>query len=34
VNGLVCWGHNTTGQVGDGSTDERYRPTPVLQSDY
>lgn len=26
---VACWGHNDDGQLGDGTTDRRPRPTPV-----
>jgi alpha-tubulin suppressor-like RCC1 family protein len=25
-----CWGHNRFGNLGDGTTDDRYVPTPVI----
>ena len=28
-NSVYCWGDNGTGQVGDGTTDPRYRPVQV-----
>ena len=27
---VVCWGANKSGQLGDGSSDDRSRPTPVV----
>lgn len=27
---LVCWGYNESGQLGDGTTDHRVTPAPVL----
>jgi alpha-tubulin suppressor-like RCC1 family protein len=29
AGGLLCWGKNEEGQVGDGSTVERHAPTPI-----
>ncbi len=29
---LFCWGANVRGQVGDGSTDNRSAPTPVIKA--
>ncbi|MDH4159209.1 MAG: chromosome condensation regulator RCC1 [Actinomycetota bacterium] len=28
--GLKCWGDNDVGQVGDGTTQDRHKPTPVI----
>jgi len=28
--GVVCWGRNSSGAVGDGTTDDRILPTPVI----
>ncbi len=28
--GVVCWGSNFTGEIGDGTTSDRRVPTPVL----
>jgi alpha-tubulin suppressor-like RCC1 family protein len=27
---VVCWGANDTGQVGDGTFDDKFAPTPVM----
>jgi alpha-tubulin suppressor-like RCC1 family protein len=29
---VLCWGRNYSGQLGDGTIESRYAPTPVLQS--
>ncbi len=29
TNRAYCWGHNGSGQIGDGTTTKRLRPTPV-----
>lgn len=30
TNVAFCWGNNASGQLGDGTTTVRYRPTPVV----
>lgn len=29
IGDVVCWGENSYGQLGDGTTDSRNRPTPI-----